>query len=573
MTGGYVPSNTGYSPSLVRPRLEHVLLLVVAAVAFLGSSPDTPRAERLEVRSSVAVPDGAAAPQGRPLAGAEPAAPAATALAGPTRSWPSLDTTRNRLYPKLFTLAATGARVEIWVAQNLLFPRGDCRNTVDRRSRVAVTKAQATYLARQFDQVIFPRQRALFGTPRARDGRRATDPRFSSSRRGTRTIVLVDNIRDANYYDRDNSRNTPYIAGFHARDLSAAVDRNVVTLDSFDWAHRLRANPPNAPIPGDNCASAPARPFLYEGTLAHEYQHLLQSAAAADDEWIDEGLADFTQTLAGYARPAGRIDEFGFDSHVQCFLGWLTVATPFNPQPRRGGPENSLTRWGDEGDEEILCDYGAAYTFVHVLADRYGTGAAGALFREPAAGLEGVGRVLDRMGAAEDEFGLMHDWSAALALDAALERGTPLRVGDPQRFQSRTLSASINWDNPDAYSTPGAPPNGSDFVRLRDSTGRYFAAAELESLAFAGTRQTRRDVGYTLQLIGYATDPAVPATQVTVQLADGVAANLDADALRALFDLRLDVVAAIVTYDDPTESLTRAGRYALTVNGIVQPGG
>jgi hypothetical protein len=254
-------------------------------------------------------------------------------------------------------------------------------------------------------------------------------------------------------------------------------------------------------------------------------------------------------------------------------LGWLSVQTPFNPQPRRGGPENSLTRWTDEGDAEILCDYGAAYTFVHFLADRYGTAAAGALFREPAAGLEGVGRVLERLGAAESELALMHDWSAALALDAALERGTPLRVGDAQRFQSRTLSASINWDNPDAHSTPGAPPNGSDFVRLRDSTGRYLAAAELGSLAFAGTRQARRGVGFTVQLIGYGTDPTVPATHVELQLADGLAATLDADALRALFDPRVDVVAAIVTYDDPTESLIRAGRYTLTVNGVAQPGG
>jgi hypothetical protein len=137
----------------------------------------------------------------------------------------------------------------------------------------------------------------------------------------------------------------------------------------------------------------------------------------------------------------------------------------------------------------------------------------------------------------------------------------------------RGSRASGNWDNPDAHSTPGAPPNGSDFVRLRDSTGRYLAAAELGSLAFAGTRQARRGVGFTVQLIGYGTDPTVPATHVELQLADGLAATLDADALRALFDPRVDVVAAIVTYDDPTESLIRAGRYTLTVNGVAQPGG
>ena len=558
----------------MRPRPLQVSLLAFAAVAFVGATPGGASTDPIAFRASVAVPDAAAGPA-RPVAPSAPAATAApTALTGPTRRWPSLDATSNRLYVKPFTLAATGTRVEVWVARNLLFPSGDCRNTVDARSRVNVTKAQAAYLARQFDTIIFPRQRALFGMPRTRDGRRAFDARFSPTRRGTRTIVLVDNVRDANYFDRNNTGNTPYIAGFHARDLNDAVDRNVVTIDSYDWRHRLRGNPPHAPVPGDNCASAPARPFLYEGTLSHEYQHLLQGNIPPDEEWIDEGLADFAQTIAGYAHPARTINQLGFDSHVQCILGWLSVQTPFNPQPRRGGPENSLTRWGDEGDAEILCDYGAAYSFIHFLADRYGQSAAGALYREPEAGLAGVTTVLDRLGAQETVHDLVHDWSAALALDAVLERGTPLRVGDPQRFRSRTLNASINWDNVDAYGSPGAPPNGSDFVRLRDASGRFLGAAELGSLTFAGTRQARRGVGFTLQLVGYSsTDPSVPATQVALELTDAVSTTLGADALRALFDPRADVVSAIVTYDDPTEVLTRPGRYALTVNGITQPGG
>ncbi len=557
----------------MRRRLGHVSLLAVAAFGCLGSSPARSDAESLVLSASVALPDGAAASAARPFARAEPATPAALGIVGPTRSWPSLDAERNRLYAKPFTRAASGTRVEIWVAKNLLFPAGDCRNIVEARRRVAVTKAQATYLAREFDRVIFPRQRAIFGTPRTRDGRRALERGLGPLQRGTKTIVLVDNIRDANFYDRNNSRNTPYIAGFHAPDVSAAVDRNVVTIDGFDWRHRLGASPPHAPVPGNNCTSAPARPFLYEGTLAHEYQHLLQSGRGSDLDWIDEGLADFAQTLAGYAHPSRRIDELGFDSHVQCVLGWLSVQTRFNPQSRPGGPENSLTRWGDEGDEEILCDYGAAYTFMHFLADRHGTGAAGALFRDPAQGLDGVGSVLTQLGAAEDPLALMHDWSAMLALDAVLDRGTPLRVGDSQRFRSGTLDASINWDNPDTYATPGAPPNGSDFVRLRDAGGRFLGAGELQSLEFSGTAQARRGLGYTVQLVGYGTDPAVPATQVTLQLAGGLTGALDADALRALFDPRADVVAAIVTYDDPEESTSRPGRYTLSVDGVAQPGG
>ena len=50
-----------------------------------------------------------------------------------------------------------------------------------------------------------------------------------------------------------------------------------MTIDGFDWLHRTGQNPPNEPVPGDNCTSAPARPALYEGVFAHEYQHLLLS--------------------------------------------------------------------------------------------------------------------------------------------------------------------------------------------------------------------------------------------------------------------------------------------------------
>lgn len=520
--------------------------LVAVAVVFLGSPPDA-------------------------------AARAPRATETPTRNLPGLDTTRNVLYAKPFRLAATGRRAEIWVARDLRFPSGDCRNRVNRATRVRITKTQATYLAAQFDRVIYERQRTLFGVPRPRNGSLARDGRFSSAARSGRVIVLVDNVRDENYYDRNNARNVPYVAGFYDADVDDALDRNVLSLDAYDWPHRMRAAPPHAPVAGNNCTSAPARPYMYEATLAHEYQHLLQDLTDPnehEDSWVDEGLADFAQTLSGYARPARRIDQLGFDSHVQCILGWLNVRTPFNPQPRRGGPENSLTRWGDEGDAEILCDYGAAYTFVHFLADRYGTSAAGELYREPDIGLMGFNSVLQRLGAAEDAFGLMHDWSAMLALDAALDRGTPLRIGDPQRFRSATLSASINWDNPDAYSSSGAPPNGSDFVRIRDSAGRYLAAAELQSLSFRGIRPTRVGASFTVQLIGYSTtDQSVPATQATLQLTSGISADLSADALKALFDPRVDVVAAIVTLDDRAESLTRIGRYTLTVNGVAQPGG
>ena len=47
-----------------------------------------------------------------------------------------------------------------------------------------------------------------------------------------------------------------------------------MTIDAWDWLHRTGAEPAHDPS-ADPCTSAPARPFLYEGVFAHEYQHLL----------------------------------------------------------------------------------------------------------------------------------------------------------------------------------------------------------------------------------------------------------------------------------------------------------
>ena len=83
-------------------------------------------------------------------------------------------------------------------------------------------------------------------------------------------------------------------------------------------AHRARlgsasANAtPHQPVPGNRCLSAPARPFLYEGTFAHEYQHLLESYEDADESsWVNEGISDWAQTLVGYIDTMYQLRDLG----------------------------------------------------------------------------------------------------------------------------------------------------------------------------------------------------------------------------------------------------------------------
>jgi len=399
------------------------------------------------------------------------------AESGETRFWVGLDLAHGFLYPKPYTFRGAGTRIEVWVADDLEFLAGDCRNG----ARTEVSDAHVAGLIRAFDRVIYPRESGVFGVPPSRDGANAlVGPPFEPQGPGKRIVVLVDNIQDEAYFDLNNEHNFASAIGLYSSFVDDMFDRNMMTIDAYDWLHRTGANPPHEPTPGDNCADAPALPHLIEGVFAHEYAHLLQHHEDADEaDWVDEGLAEWARTLTGYADPAKPVSEVGYDRHIQCFLGNVEDG---------GGPENSLTLWGDGADGN--CDYGAVYTLMEYLHGRFGTRLMTALHRSGGNGLAGL---QDALGHRADAREVLRDWAAMLALDHTLDA----RRGDDDdddddggrggsRFQTPTLDAAINWDNPGAYAAPGAPPNGADFVRLRDGAGGSVSGRDLRSLSFDG---------------------------------------------------------------------------------------
>ncbi len=432
------------------------------------------------------------------------AAAGGDAVVGEVRNWLALDDAGGFYYRKGFKLKAINDKTEVWVADEARpaptrgtavgsstgtgFLDGDCRN-----GRTDVTEAQAAYLADQFQNNMLPKESAVFSVAPARDGSKTTlpSPLYNPSGNGQRTVVLVDNVRDTNFYDLNNTKGFSFIAGFFSSQLNTFFDRNVMTIDGFDWLHRTGATPPNDPVAGDNCKSAPARPFAYEGVFAHEYQHLLHSYSDPGEvNWINEGLSDWAESLTGYIDPSIPITQIGFDSHTQCFLGYLGQATAANPNPRAGGPENSLTRWSDQGDGEILCDYGAAYTFMNYVFGQYGTKFMTALHNNPGNGLVGVQEALDAAGDTSTKaLDLIHNWALMVTADGFIDSGATL-AGDytAKKLETPALHASIAWNNPESYSSPGAPSNGSDYVRLRDASGNYLKASEITSLSFEGAR-------------------------------------------------------------------------------------
>jgi hypothetical protein len=170
--------------------------------------------------------------------------------------------------------------------------------------------------------------------------------------------VMIYNIVDESYFDPTFGS---YIAGFFSSGFEDQFDRNMIFIDSYDWGNRIGPN--DSPWRPDD-GTTNDRPFLYEGTVAHELQHLIHNDHDNDEEsWIDEGLADLAQLVNGFGHD---------DGHVVYYLAFHRT---------------SLTQWGS-----LLEDYGAAYLFQVYLAEQF-------------AGLVDDGGVLDS------------DWTKALVAE------------------------------------------------------------------------------------------------------------------------------------------------------------
>ncbi|GAB3252110.1 immune inhibitor A domain-containing protein [Kineosporia babensis] len=412
------------------------------------------------------------------------AAAAPTPEVGTVRQWVASDDTQG-YYRKDFTLRGVGEHIEVWVANDIAFPEGDCRNAVE--GSTTVTDAQVAGLVKEFDTNMYPKETAAFSTPPDRDGSNALLGPDANGNGGVytgggeKTVTLVDNVRDPNYYDFPAQ--PTYTAGFFSSYLNEILDRNVMTIDAFDWAHRTTANPPDAAT-DDLCTSRPARPWLYEGVFGHEWQHLLQYYTDPNEStWLNEGLSDFAIFLTGYSDTKATVKQPGFDNHLISYQGYSTVQTPYNQNPRdSGGAQNSLNLWGEDtaNPNAVLADYGHAYSFVLFLYDRYGLDFITELHNDGQnQGLNGV-----KAAGAKDVYGILHDFQSSTLLDAFLDtsKKSTIKGVAKKKVTSKSLNSSVNLENPQSYITPGVSPNGADYVPLK------VKGKNLKSLKFTGAK-------------------------------------------------------------------------------------
>jgi len=238
------------------------------------------------------------------------------------------------------------------------------------RSEDLITNDQLEYLMNEFDNNIYDTMAEIYGTPNSRP----TDPLDPDYEDRDKIWTLLFNIRDDAYYNPDAES---YIAGYFSLADNNFYQKNMMHIDTYDWANRVG--------PGV------ARPYLYEGVFAHEYEHMIHSDIDIDEpSWVDEGLANLAAYFCGYGHSSG---------HIAYYL----VYHPFT----------ALTFWGG-----ALEDYGASYLFQLYLYEKFG-GAVfiSALVAEPANGIEGIENTLAAFGYSETFDEVFDAWTIANYVD------------------------------------------------------------------------------------------------------------------------------------------------------------
>jgi hypothetical protein len=263
-----------------------------------------------------------------------------------------------------FEKRGEGNHCEVWVATDLNFEDGDPRN--EFTSCLNISEGKVNYIIQQFDEVIFEIESENFGLPENHTGDNSLMEDYGfdyyQNVNGEKTMIMIFNIIDENYYDAGYPY---YVVGYYSPTAELYYDRNIIHIDCWDWDNRTTGTSP--------------RPFVYEGTVAHEYQHLLHDDADPDEaSWINEGCSMYSEFICGYM----------VESEM-----WNTMYRFLYT------PDNGLVDWGDQGDINILADYAQTMMFMMYLNDHFnGSEFISALFSNPDNGKDSVTSTLIEMG-------------------------------------------------------------------------------------------------------------------------------------------------------------------------------
>jgi immune inhibitor A len=183
-----------------------------------------------------------------------------------------------------------------------------------------------------------------------------------------------------------------HLSILHARGLGNHIAGYYSSADEFSHLVNPYSNEKEMfYISAENDSAAPNTSF-YDGTLAHEFQHMIHwHNDRNEDSWVNEGMSELAGHLNGF-------DPGGHDM-------------AYSEQP-----DTQLNTWSDPS-EGNAAHYGASYLFTTYFLDRFGEDLTKAVVASPENGIAGYNDALQKAGRPERFDDIFADWVVANYVD------------------------------------------------------------------------------------------------------------------------------------------------------------
>jgi len=186
----------------------------------------------------------------------------------------------------------------------------------------------------------------------------------------------------------------PRLHILHARNMGDNVAGYYSSADEYSQQVNPYSNEREMFYISADSGNAEPNSAFYDGTLAHEFQHMIHWANDRNEtSWVNEGMSELASQLNGY-------DVGGHDlSYMQ-------------------KPDTQLTTWADPSEESVSEHYGGSYLFMSYFLDRFGEDLTKAVVASDKNGIAGFDDALQQAGRSERFDDVFADWVVANYLDA-----------------------------------------------------------------------------------------------------------------------------------------------------------
>jgi hypothetical protein len=186
----------------------------------------------------------------------------------------------------------------------------------------------------------------------------------------------------------------PRLHILHARNMGENIAGYFTSAHQYSQEVNQYSNEREMFFISADAGNAKPNSAYYDGTLAHEFQHMIHWANDRNEtSWVNEGMSELASQLNGF-------DVGGHD------LAYMQK------------PDTQLTTWGDITQESNSEHYGASYLFMSYFLDRFGEDLTKAVVASDKNGTAGFDEALEQAGRPERFDDVFADWVIANYLDA-----------------------------------------------------------------------------------------------------------------------------------------------------------